>query len=181
MEPEAPEVSRAGALGARTETRDEGQGDWGTDSALEGRGGWPGSRVGGGFEAGHRHLGGGTLARQSASVSRRAQSSVSLSHSSVGGGRGDGRVPSPASVGPSWAAGEGAPVLQDTSPHHTAGVQTRPPGNGGQPHTVRVLTKPVHWAARRAENNESRETKAASELAAPRLRHRGKPKVPYFC
>lgn len=97
------------------------------------------------------------------------------------GGRGDGRVPSPASVGPSWAAGEGAPVLQDTSPHHTAGVQTRPPGNGGQPHTVRVLTKPVHWAARRAENNESRETKAASELAAPRLRHRGKLKVPYFC
>lgn len=73
MEPEAPEVSRVRALGARTETRDGGQGRLRhTQSALEGRGGWPGSRVGGGFEAGsqvgggfeagHRYLGGGTRA-----------------------------------------------------------------------------------------------------------------------
>lgn len=180
-------MSRVRALGARTETRDGGQGRLRhTQSALEGRGGWPGSRVGGGFEAGsrvgggfeagHRYLGGGT-----ACVCLPQGTARSVCLSSKGRGRCDGRVPSPASVGPGWAAGEGAPVLQDTSPHHTAGVQTRPPGNGGQPHTVRVPTRPVHWAARCAENNESRETRAASALAAPHRRHTRKPKVPYFC
>ena len=179
MEPEAPEVSRAKALGARTETRDEGQGDSGTHRAR--------------WRAGQRGQAAGWVgaSRWAPPPGRRDNGSLHLSptgHSALclslnqgSGGRSNGRVPSPASVGPSWAAGEGTPVLPDTSPHHTAGVQTRPPGNGGQPHTVRVLTRPVLWAARRAQNNESRETKADSELAAPHLRHTRKLKVPYFC
>lgn len=136
-------------------------------------GGW-------GLRGGHHHLGGGTTV-DSLRLSPTGHSALCLSLIQGSGGRSNGRVPSPASVGPSWAAGEGTPVLLDTSPHHTAGVQTRPPGNGGQPHTVRVLTRPVLWAARRAQNNESRETKADSELAASHLRHMRNLKVPYFC
>lgn len=180
MEPEAPEVSRARALGARTETRDEGQGDSGTHRARwrAGQGGQAAGWVG--LRGGHHHLGGGTTV-DSLRLSPTGHSALCLSLIQGSGGRSNGRVPSPASVGPSWAAGEGTPVLPDTSPHHTAGVQTRPPGNGGQPHTVRVLTRPVLWAARRAQNNESRETKADSELAASHLRHMRNLKVPYFC
>ena len=119
--------------------------------------------------------------RQTACVCLPQGPALSVCLSSKGRGRCGGQVPSPASVGPGCAAGEGAPVLQDTSPHHTAGVQTRPPGNGGQPHTVHVLTRPAHWAARRTESNESHETRAASALADPHRRHTRKPEVPYFC
>lgn len=58
--------------------------------------------------------------------------------------------PFPCKRGPRLAACKHTPVQQDTSPHHTAGVQTRPPVNGDKPHTVRVLTRPMHWAARHA-------------------------------